>query len=88
MTNMTPQVGSFVRKNFYGGGEKTEMATGGFATSGPVDALVGEAGGEAVIPLTEFYAKIDELITAVKQGQVIMMDGNAVGKSVARAASS
>ena len=88
MTSMTPQVGGFVRKNFYGGGEKTEMATGGFATSGPVDALVGEAGGEAVIPLTEFYAKIDELITAVKQGQVIMMDGNAVGKSVARAASS
>ena len=86
MSSMTPQVGGFVRKNFYGGG-KTEMATGGFATNGPVDAIVGEAGGEAVIPLTQFYAKIDELIFAVKQGQIIQMDGNKVGQSIALATS-
>lgn len=86
-TNMTPQIGGFVRKNFYGGGGKTEMATGGFATNGPVDAIVGEAGGEAVIPLTQFYAKIDELIFAVKQGQIIQMDGNKVGQSIALATS-
>jgi len=58
-------------------GEKKAMAAGGIVT-GPTNALVGEAGAEAVIPLREFYAKIDELISAVKQGGNIYLDGVAV----------
>ncbi len=59
------------------GGEQKAMAAGGIVT-GPTNALVGEAGAEAVIPLREFYAKIDELIAAVKQGGNIYLDGAAV----------
>lgn len=55
-------------------GEQKAMATGGIVT-GPTNALVGEAGAEAVVPLKEFYAKIDELISAVRQGGNIYLDG-------------
>jgi len=55
-------------------GEQKAMAAGGIVT-GPTNALVGEAGAEAVIPLREFYAKIDELISAVRQGGNIYLDG-------------
>lgn len=58
-------------------GEQKAMAEGGIVT-GPTNALVGEAGAEAVIPLREFYAKIDELINAVKQGGNIYLDGAAI----------
>ena len=47
------------------------------------NAIVGEAGPEAVIPLNEFYAKFDELIDAVKQGGDVYLDGNKVGYSLA-----
>ena len=56
------------------GGEQKAMAAGGIVT-GPTNALVGEAGAEAVVPLKEFYAKIDELISAVKQGGNVYLDG-------------
>ena len=79
MSGMTGSIGNFVTSKF---GPEAEMATGGIVT-GPTRALVGEAGAEAVIPLNEFYAKLDELIAAVKQGQIITMDGNKVGKSLA-----
>jgi hypothetical protein len=65
-------------------GEKAEkaMAKGGIVT-GPTRALVGEAGNEAVIPLTQFYAKLDELIAVVKQGGHVYLDGNKVGTAMA-----
>ena len=56
---------------------RVKMAEGGIVT-GPTKALVGEAGNEAVVPLKEFYAKIDELIIAVKQGGNIYLDGTVV----------
>ena len=58
-------------------GKVKAMAEGGIVTA-PTQALVGEAGNEAVIPLKEFYAKIDELISAVKQGGNIYLDGAVV----------
>ena len=58
-------------------GKVKAMAEGGIVT-GPTRALVGEAGTEAVIPLKEFYAKIDELISAVKQGGNIYLDSAVV----------
>jgi len=59
----------------------TEMATGGIVTR-PTRALVGEAGSEAVIPLNEFYAKLDELIQAVKAGGNVYLDGSRVGSTM------
>lgn len=56
----------------------TAMATGGIVTQ-PTNALVGEAGAEAVIPLNEFYKKFDELINVVKSGGNVYLDGNKVG---------
>ena len=56
---------------------ETKLATGGI-TKGPTKALIGEAGPEAVIPLREFYAKIDELIAATKQGKPVHLDGQKV----------
>jgi hypothetical protein len=58
------------------------MAKGGIVTS-PTRALVGEAGTEAVIPLDKFYAKLDELITAVREGGHVYLDGNKVGTAMA-----
>ena len=63
-----------------------EMATGGIVTRA-TNAIVGEAGAEAVIPLNAFYAKIDELITAVKSGGDVYIDGAKVGKSMVMATS-
>ena len=60
----------------------TPMATGGIVTQ-PTNALVGEAGAEAVIPLNEFYKKFDELIAAVKQGGDVYMDSTKVGTAMA-----
>jgi hypothetical protein len=42
------------------------MADGGIVNK-PVNAIVGEAGPEAVIPLDQLMDKFDELINATKQ---------------------
>lgn len=65
-------------------GEPKKMAVGGIVNEA-TNTIVGEAGPEAVIPLREFYAKIDELITAVKAGGDVYLDGNKVGHSLALA---
>ena len=57
------------------------MAEGGI-TTGPTKAIIGEAGPEAVIPLTKFYEKIDELIGVIKQGGNIYLDGTKVGTAM------
>jgi hypothetical protein len=63
------------------------LAEGGIVT-GPTKALIGEAGqSEAVIPLNQFYAKLDQLIAAVSNpqtsnGMVIKLDGQKVGEAL------
>lgn len=76
-------LGEVTRPMFESSPEKEErkMATGGIVT-GPTKALVGEAGPEAVIPLREFYAKMDELIQAVKQGQNIYIGPNKLNEAI------
>jgi hypothetical protein len=59
-----------------------QMATGGIVNR-PTRALIGEAGAEAVVPLNEFYAKIDQLIAAVESNRNVYMDGRLVGDAVA-----
>jgi hypothetical protein len=58
------------------------MADGGIVKSA-TRAVVGEAGPEAVIPLDKFYEKIDELITVIKQGGNVYLDGTKVGTAMA-----
>jgi len=58
------------------------MAEGGIV-NGPTNAIVGEAGPEAVVPLNKFYEKIDELIAVIKQGGNVYLDGNKVGTAMA-----
>ena len=53
------------------------------SVTGATNAIVGEAGPEAVIPLTAFYAKIDELISAVNKGGNVYLDGAKVGYTLA-----
>ena len=60
------------------------MAEGGIVSQ-PTAALIGEAGAEAVIPLKEFYAKMDELINVVSQGGDVMLDGVKVGNTLSMA---
>jgi hypothetical protein len=48
------------------GAGATLMADGGIVNK-PVNAIVGEAGPEAVIPLDQLMDKFDELINATKQ---------------------
>jgi hypothetical protein len=57
------------------------LAEGGI-TTGPTRALIGEAGPEAVIPLTKFYEKMDELISVIKQGGHVYLDGTKVGTAM------
>lgn len=64
------------------GSQPVAMATGGIVT-GPVNAIVGEAGNEAVVPLTEFYAQFDRLIAAVQAGGDVYLDGAKVGRQLA-----
>ena len=80
-----PLLGKSIFDLFYKDAPK-EMATGGIVT-GPTNAIVGEAGAEAVVPLNEFYAKIDELIQVVKDGGDVYLDGAKVGKSLVMATS-
>jgi hypothetical protein len=64
------------------------MAEGGIVTK-PTNAIIGEAGPEAVIPLNKnlnvnldpLIQKIDELISAVKQGGNVYLDSNKVGQA-------
>lgn len=61
--------------------EMPMMATGGIVSK-PTRALVGEAGREAVIPLTEFYAKIDELIKVTKETKNIYLGTQKVNEAL------
>jgi hypothetical protein len=65
----------------YFGEDEPKMAIGGIVTK-PTRALVGESGPEAVIPLDKLYAKLDELITVVKQGGHVYLDGTKVGTAM------
>lgn len=65
---------------------ETKLATGGIVTR-PTRALVGEAGSEAVIPLREFYAKMDQMIAAVNAGKIINLDGRRVNEGLTLATS-
>jgi hypothetical protein len=58
------------------------MAVGGIVTSA-TNAVVGEAGPEAVIPLKEFYNKIDQLIAAVNKRGDVYLDAQKVGYTLA-----
>ena len=58
------------------------MAEGGIVNSA-TRAVIGEAGPEAVVPLNKFYDKIDELITVIKQGGNVYLDGTKVGTAMA-----
>jgi len=59
----------------------TPFAEGGIVTQ-PTRALIGEAGAEAVIPLNEFNAKLDQLIAAVTANRDVYMDGRLVGDAI------
>lgn len=61
--------------------EETELATGGIVQK-PTRALVGEAGAEAVVPLNQFYAKMDEMIAAIREGGDVFIDGNKAGMAL------
>ena len=61
--------------------EETELATGGIVRK-PTRALVGEAGAEAVVPLNQFYAKMDEMIAAIREGGDVFIDGNKAGMAL------
>ncbi len=62
---------------------KTKLANGGI-TKGPTNALIGEAGQEAVIPLNQLMAKFDAMADAIKQGGniTINLDGVKVGTAL------
>ena len=65
----------------YFGGDEPEMAVGGIVSK-PTRALIGESGAEAVVPLDKFYAKLDELISVVKAGGHVYLDGTKVGTAM------
>jgi len=62
-------------------GNETKMAKGGIATKA-TRAIIGEAGPEAVVPLTKFYEKMDELISVIKQGGNVYLDATKVGTAM------
>lgn len=69
-----------------------KLAEGGIVSS-PTNALIGEAGPEAVVPLnndksmnvysTTLEAKLDKLIDLVSKGGDVFLDGNKVGVTLA-----
>ena len=73
-------IGNLALKPNAPAGEKKKFATGGIV-NGAKSAIIGEAGPEAVVPLTAFYAKIDELIGAVKQGGNIYVNQQKLNES-------
>ena len=86
ISNAAGAVGDFAGDTWDTISSWSPFAEGGMV-KGPTKALIGEAGAEAVVPLTEFYAKIDELIAAVNRGGNVYLDGNKVGKTLAMNAS-
>ncbi len=81
-----PFIGKSIFDLFYNNGEHkkgevTELAKGGILNRPTF--VAGEAGAEAVIPLTEFYQKFDDLLNAVKEGGDVYLDGNKVGYAMA-----
>jgi hypothetical protein len=69
-------------------GVMPQMAEGGIVTK-PTRALIGEAGTEAVVPLTKFYAKMDELIASnkmvaenISKGGNVYLDTTKVGTAM------
>jgi len=80
-------IGSSISNGVSNVGDFFGLAEGGIVT-GPTKALIGEAGqSEAVIPLNQFYAKLDQLIAAVSNpqtndGMVIKLDGQKVGEAL------
>lgn len=70
---------------------KVELAEGGIVSS-PTNALIGEAGPEAVVPLNgdksmnvfskSLEAKLDMLISAVQQGGNVYIDGEKAGTAL------
>ena len=64
-------------------GPDVALAEGGIV-SGPTNALIGEAGPEAVVPLNEMYAKFDEMIAAFRETKDVYMDGKKVTSGVNR----
>jgi hypothetical protein len=64
-------------------GPDVAMASGGIV-KGPTNALIGEAGPEAVLPLNEMYAKFDEMIAAFRETKDVYMDGKKVTSGVNR----
>lgn len=79
-SDMFAGLGKYILKPSGPAKETKKMATGGIV-NGARSAIVGEAGPEAVIPLTAFYAKIDELISAVKQGGNIYVNQQKLNES-------
>lgn len=81
-----PTLGKMVIDTFAGGTQappKSELpkhATGGIF-NGARAGIIGEAGPEAVVPLTAFYAKLDELIAAVKAGGNIYVNQQKLNES-------
>jgi len=68
-----------------------KLAEGGIVTK-PTNALIGEAGPEAVVPLNSdksmnintkaLEAKIDKLIAVIERGGVVTLDGQKVGQAL------
>lgn len=79
-TDMFAGLGNYILKPSGPAKETKKMATGGIV-NGARNAIVGEAGPEAVIPLTAFYAKIDELIAATKAGGNIYVNQQKLNES-------
>jgi hypothetical protein len=70
---------------------RVALAEGGVVTK-PTNALIGEAGPEAVVPLNSdksmnintkaLEAKIDKLISVIERGGVVTLDGQKVGQAL------
>lgn len=87
LSETASNIGSSISNGVSNVGDFFGLAEGGIVT-GPTKALIGEAGqSEAVIPLNQFYAKLDQLIAAVSNpqtsnGMVIKLDGQKVGEAL------
>ena len=64
-------------------GPDVAMAEGGIVDS-PTNALIGEAGPEAVVPLDKMFDKFDEMISVFRQTKDVYMDGKKVTSGVNR----
>ena len=60
---------------------EVKKADGGIIKSTVRNITAGEAGPEAIVPLTAFYEKLDMLIDAVKSGGNIYLESDKVGTS-------